>query len=153
MDLKGGFGKDGKLPWSYAEDMKHFRDITTGHACVMGKNTYFDIMTHTNNRMSVLPNRRCYVLSSSLRHLPNATVVRSLTEIPEDEIYVIGGERLYNLALQTATKIHLTTVDHTYDCDRFIDMKYITENFKVSKTVDTVSPDLTIQVLERLHAA
>ena len=36
-------GKEGKLPWHYSADLKHFKQTTTGNAVVMGSNTWRSI--------------------------------------------------------------------------------------------------------------
>ena len=33
-------GKSGKLPWHLPADLKHFKDLTTGHTILMGKRTF-----------------------------------------------------------------------------------------------------------------
>jgi len=49
-------GNKNTLPWHYSEDLKHFKNLTTGHTIVMGSNTYFSIG-------KPLPNRRNIVLT------------------------------------------------------------------------------------------
>lgn len=87
VDELGGFGKDGKIPWHLHEDLKRFKDTTTGQVCIMGKNTYLDIRNRRpivptvnpvpspDEKISteisttvedLLPNRKCYVISKSL---------------------------------------------------------------------------------------
>ena len=51
-------GKGNKLPWHLPADMKHFKDLTTGHAIVMGKRTFESLPK------GPLPNRRNVVLTS-----------------------------------------------------------------------------------------
>ena len=60
----GGFGKDGKIPWSIPEDLDHFKEITTGHICVMGRRTYTDMLAmrlgagKPAENFTLLPDRR-----------------------------------------------------------------------------------------------
>lgn len=42
-DVTGGFGKDGEIPWNISEDKIHFKEITNGGICIMGRRTYEDI--------------------------------------------------------------------------------------------------------------
>ena len=44
VDIRGGFGKGGKIPWHFPEDFKHFKDTTMGGICIMGRRTYDDIL-------------------------------------------------------------------------------------------------------------
>ena len=51
-------GKDNQLLWHLKEDMKFFREQTTGKTIVMGRNTF-------NSFKKPLPNRHHIVLSRS----------------------------------------------------------------------------------------
>lgn len=44
VDCEGGFGKEGKIPWFLPEDFEHFKNMTTGHVCVMGRRTYEEML-------------------------------------------------------------------------------------------------------------
>ena len=48
-------GKDGELIWHLPNDLKFFREITTGHTIIMGKKTF-------NSLPKMLPNRTHVVL-------------------------------------------------------------------------------------------
>ena len=50
VDKYGGFGKDGKIPWSFPADMKHFREVTAGGVCVMGRVTHHDMVEMAHER-------------------------------------------------------------------------------------------------------
>lgn len=129
VDEVGGFGKDGKIPWNSKEDLKHFKDVTTGHSCVMGRKTYEDLLAnHTKNKdeiKDILPKRRSYVITSDAEfQAPGATVVSSLREAVQscgehERVFVLGGERLFIEALSWADTIHMTIMDGDYQCDRF----------------------------------
>ena len=42
-DLDGWIGKDNTLPWHVPADMRHFKQVTTGHPIIMGRRTYESI--------------------------------------------------------------------------------------------------------------
>jgi dihydrofolate reductase len=50
VDDAGGFGKDGKIPWHFPEDFKRFKEITKDSVCVMGRNTYEDMLEMVKSR-------------------------------------------------------------------------------------------------------
>jgi dihydrofolate reductase/thymidylate synthase len=60
IDINKGIAKDGKIPWHYPEDLKFFKELTTGHVVIMGRKTYESI-GHP------LPNRINIVISSELK--------------------------------------------------------------------------------------
>ena len=90
VDETGGFGKDGKIPWNFPEDLKHFQSITKGSTCIMGRKTYQDMLEMVVERKrkkspkekiikidSILPGRECFVVSRTLKNVQGATVVVS----------------------------------------------------------------------------
>ena len=50
VDKYGGFGKNGKIPWKFPADMKHFREVTTGGICIMGRVTHQDMVEMAHAR-------------------------------------------------------------------------------------------------------
>ncbi|MEZ5345624.1 MAG: dihydrofolate reductase [Pyrinomonadaceae bacterium] len=89
-------GKNGKLPWHYSADLKFFRKTTTGHAVLMGANTWRSIGKR-------LPNRLNIILSGSLEadDLPGVLIAKSKEEVTEIskylgcDLFVIGGSKTY----------------------------------------------------------
>jgi dihydrofolate reductase len=131
VDEHGGFAKDKKIPWKVPEDLKHFKEVTMGGVCIMGRNTYEDtarMLKHTSNE-PLLPGRESYVItrmSGANFPFPGATaapnirsVVQSLAHDDKREIFVIGGERMFIEALAWANKVYLTIIHGDYTCDQF----------------------------------
>lgn len=112
-------GKDGKIPWHYPEDMKHFRRVTLDHAVIMGRATYDSIG-------KPLPKRRNIVLTrnASLR-IEGCDVVSSLADAlrlareHDSEPRVIGGGEIYAAALPMATRLFLTYLDVEHEGDAY----------------------------------
>lgn len=151
VDSRGGFAKDGRIPWHYKEDFIHFKNTTMNNACVMGKNTYNEIneLLGEAAKVSVLPGRKCYVISTTLTELPNATVIKGLDEINDDPVFVIGGAQLYKDALRVADTVYLTTISKDFECDVFFDTEYMKHNFHLDSYIYSTHEDLTITVLRR----
>lgn len=145
VDRAGGFGKEGKIPWHFSEDLKHFKKTTEGGICIMGRKTYEDMLEMVKARQkkkrkvtSILPKRECIVLTRQEGYeAEGATVANSLvdavTGLEEGDnrpIYVIGGEKLFIEALPFVHVIHLTLVDDYYECDRFFPLQYLMQKFQ-----------------------
>ncbi len=116
IDENGLIGKRNGLPWKLPADLKHFKDLTTGHIVIMGRKTYESIG-------KPLPNRTNIVISRNL-NIPGCTTVKSLEEataaVPDDqEIFVMGGAEIYKQFLPFTQKIYLTRVYHKFDGDIF----------------------------------
>ena len=72
-DQRGAIGKDNSLLWRLPNDMRHFRELTTGHTVVMGRRT-FESLPH-----GALPNRRNMVLTTEWgAHFNNCLVYNTL---------------------------------------------------------------------------
>lgn len=150
IDEEGGFGKDGHIPWYHKEDFDFFRKMTTyRNVVVMGRNTYDEINKKKlkGSDVAVLPGRECYVVSTTLSELPNATVVRSVDQVPHESFFVIGGKRLYDEALKFVDTAFITEVEGTHDCDVFFDTITLKRDFAM---VDCeVAGPLTFKVYAR----
>jgi len=143
VDQYGGIAKDKTIPWRFPEDMKWFQNHTKGHKCVMGCHTYEEINTILDEKAkdSVLPDRECFVVSSTLADLPNAKVIKSLTEIEKhlvaderETVFVIGGERLFREALALANTVYMTIINDGYNCDQHFPVTFVTEHFTEEHT-------------------
>ena len=111
VDKKWGIGKDNDL-FSIPEDMKFFRETTKGKVVVMGANT---LRSFPNG--NPLKNRINIVLSTSIER-DDCIVVKSLDKLleeikkhPEDEVFLIGGGRLYKTLLPYCKEALVTKVD------------------------------------------
>jgi dihydrofolate reductase len=151
VDSKGGFAKDNKIPWHYREDFRFFKETTMGRVCVMGRNTYTEINEKLGDtaKESVLPGRKCYVVSETLDSLPNATVIRNLNGVVEPEFFVIGGHTLFNKALEIASTVYLTHISKDYQCDMFFNLRYLTDCFSIVETRPGLTEDLTFITYKR----
>ncbi len=103
-------GFENKLIFWLPNDLKHFKQLTTGHTIVMGRHTYESLPK------GALPNRRNVVLSTTVSELPSCEVFPTLDEAlnscqPDEEVYIIGGARVYQQAMERADRLCLTEVD------------------------------------------
>lgn len=102
-------GKNNDLIWHFKEDMKFFKDTTMGHTVVMGRKTFESLP-------KALPGRKNIVISSNAEYqAQGATVVTSVEEALQiadnEEVFVIGGGKIYAEFLPYADKLYLTEID------------------------------------------
>lgn len=105
-------GHGNRLIYWLPNDLKRFKELTTGHTIIMGSNTFRSLPK------GALPNRRNIVLSRKEKSFPGCETFSSLEEAlanctNEDIVYIIGGETLYKAALPIADILCLTEVDDT----------------------------------------
>lgn len=121
VDQNWGIGYKGELLQSIPEDMKFFKQMTTGNVVIMGRGTYDSLPGK-----GPLKNRTNIVLSTSLAD-DRVTVCRSYDELFEElgkhdseELFVIGGESVYNSLLPYCTEAYVTKIKNTYPADKFL---------------------------------
>ncbi|MBQ8152768.1 MAG: dihydrofolate reductase [Prevotella sp.] len=105
-------GFENKLLYWLPNDLKRFKALTTGHTIIMGRNTFESLPK------GALPNRRNVVLSRTTKELPGCEVYPTLKDAlqsckPEEDIYIIGGARVYEQAIKFADRLCLTEIDDT----------------------------------------
>ena len=110
-DKNMAIGYQNKLLFWLPNDLKRFKELTTGNTIVMGRNTFLSLPK------GALPNRRNIVLSTRKdASFPGAETYASLEEAikgcKEDEkIYIIGGASVYKQALPLADVLCITEID------------------------------------------
>lgn len=103
-------GYQNRLLYHIKSDLTRFRELTTGHAIIMGRKTYESLPN------GALPHRRNIIVSSSMKEMegcevyPNLDAALKAAESPQ-EIFIIGGESIYRQSLHVARKLYLTVVD------------------------------------------
>lgn len=139
-DNNWAIGKNGDLLARLPEDMKRFREITTGHTVVMGRKTYESFPKRP------LPNRVNCVISRTQKSIEGAEVFGSVEEFlqyaksVEDEIFVIGGGEIYRQLLPYCDKAYITRVYESFEGDTFftdIDALPEWEAVKSSEIIET----------------
>jgi dihydrofolate reductase len=109
QSTSGVIGRDGGIPWRLPEDQARFKELTMGHAVVMGRLTWESLPT----KVRPLPGRRNVVITRQAEYVADgAEVVTTLEDaLTGDESWVIGGEQIYALALPIATRCEVTEVE------------------------------------------
>ncbi|MEX0722873.1 MAG: dihydrofolate reductase [Gracilimonas sp.] len=109
-------GKDGGLPWRYPEDLKHFKRTTLGKTIIMGRGVFEEL-----NEIP-LPGRKNIVLSTT-QNYDNVDTYSSLedalSEVDEEEVFIIGGGVLYRETIDIADKLIITEIHNEYEGDTF----------------------------------
>lgn len=113
-------GKDNKLPWHLPEDLRHFKEVTSGHPVIMGRKTFESIGR-------LLPKRHNIVVSRDSSYVvEGATMAHSLEQALEiaknydqNEIFIIGGGQIFKQSLPLADRLYLTIVHTEIEGDAF----------------------------------
>ncbi|WP_027339272.1 dihydrofolate reductase [Halonatronum saccharophilum] len=118
-DKGGVIGKGNKMPWDIKGDLRYFKEVTTAHPIIMGRKTYQSIG-------KALPGRKNFILTRDKSvEIEGCIVFNSLDEAldfiksVDDEVFIIGGAKIYSLFLPWANKLYITKIDHSFVGDTF----------------------------------
>jgi dihydrofolate reductase len=116
MDRNRLIGSNNQLPWHLPADLAHFKQVTMGKPIIMGRKTYESIGRP-------LPGRTNIVLTRSADYRAEGVLMAHTLEqaldcvSEEDEVMIIGGSTIYELALPRADRLYLTYVESTCEGD------------------------------------
>ncbi len=126
-DKNWAIGYQNSLLVRCPSDQKRFREITTGKVVVMGRRTLesFPQKQPLKNRTNIiLTTDKKY--SDYAQHHKDCIVVSSMEMLfevlkpyPSQDIYIIGGERVYKELLPYCSKAYVTRIDYAYQADAF----------------------------------
>lgn len=142
-------GKAGKLPWHYPADLKHFKQTTTGHAIVMGSNTWRSIGKPLSNRLNIVLSRRAQLDSdNNLIFLRNETEAADLAKFLKGDLYVIGGAHIYEAFAPLIDSWLVTEIPETVEnADVFMPADYL-EPFQLADAKE-LDGGLVVKTYER----
>jgi dihydrofolate reductase len=114
-------GEDGKMPWKLPAESAYFRETTKGHPVITGRKNYEAMGRPLPDRLNIVITRQ------DEYRVPNGViVVHSLDEalaLPQvqtaDEVFIIGGQQIYDEAMPKINKLYLTVIHTQIDGDTF----------------------------------
>ena len=119
-DKHWAIGKDGDLLWHLPEDMKFFREKTTGHVVVMGRKTLdsFPGGKPLKNRVNLVLSRD-KSFSREGAEIVHSTeeAIECLKQYEPDEIFIIGGGHIYREFLPYCDTAYVTRVEEAFEAD------------------------------------
>jgi dihydrofolate reductase len=109
-------GNDNKIPWHIPDDLKMFKQLTTGNVVIMGRRTFESIG-------KPLPNRHNIIISNTMPPVAGAEIyscfddgIRRAKEL-DRKIFCIGGEKIYKKAIEVANFMYISWINDNYDGD------------------------------------
>ena len=112
-------GWNNSLPWHLPEDLRHFREITSGKAVLMGRKTWESLP----GKFRPLPHRVNLVLTrradwSAEGALTAHSIDDALAKLSQhSEVFVIGGAEIYEQCLPYAARLVLTEIEASLQGD------------------------------------
>ena len=148
MDTNRVIGINNRIPWHIPEEMRYFKETTMGHGVIMGRKTFESIGR-------ALPGRQNIVLSTNRKlSLPGCQVAHSLAKglaccKDQKKVFIIGGETLYQEAMEQVDTILLTTIHKEYEGDTLFPAIPAKHFQLLSKKQMGTEPLFTLQTYQR----
>lgn len=113
VDKHNAIGRDNNLPWHLPEDLKFFKRTTMGKPVVMGRKTFESLGKPLPNRLNIVLSRQENItLPEHVLHYQDIdTAIRYLKEQGHDEIFIIGGGKIFTETLPIIEQLYITEVD------------------------------------------
>jgi dihydrofolate reductase len=109
-------GRNGRTPWNLPEDLRRFRELTMGHALIMGRRTFESIGRSLPGRKNIVVTRQTDFVAAGCQTAASLEDAIRLAE-HETEVFICGGGELYRQALPMASMIYLTVIEGNFEGD------------------------------------
>lgn len=111
-------GNGKTLPWEIPTDMKYFMATTRGHHVIMGRTSFEDIGTPLADRTNIIVTRQTDYSAEGAFVVHSIEEALLLAEVRgEQEVFIIGGEKIFTQGLEKADKLYITWIDAEFDGD------------------------------------
>ncbi len=133
MSLNGVIGRNNRLPWRLPDEYGYFRKKVRGRPVIMGRKTLDAMARPLKHSLNI-------VLTRSEKEVPGCVCVPTFSDalriaedegkfVPNDEVFVIGGAQIYELAMCQSVRLYRTVVDAEIEGDTFFP-EYDTSQWK-----------------------
>ena len=118
VDRNWGIGKDGEQLIYIPEDLKRFKNFTTGNAIILGRKTMYTFpgSKPLKNRRNMILSRNPDFKAEGGEVYPDLDSLMAQVTDP-DNTYVVGGAMVYNTMIGQCDKAYITKIDAEYPAD------------------------------------
>ena len=109
MGRNRAIGLAGRMPWHVPAELQHFKRVTMGKSIVMGRKTWQAIGRPLPGRQNIVISRNPAFLARFVEMV--GSLEEALNVAESDEVMIIGGGQVYELAMPQAQRMVLTLID------------------------------------------
>ena len=114
----GVIGHRNQMPWHLPEDLRRFKQLTLGHAVIMGRRTFESIGWPLAGRNNIVVTRSPDWTRAGC-HAAHSLAAALATVREREDAFVIGGAQIYSLALPIASRLYMTEIERDFEGDAF----------------------------------
>lgn len=156
MGEKNEIGFENQLLWHLPKDLKHFKDITSGHPIIMGRKTYESIGKPLPNRTNIVVSRKKDWFEEGILIVGSIKEALKFAKKIDEEVFVIGGGNIYEQTMDLVDKLEVTLVKADLQADTFfpkIDQKIWKKTNEICHEKDEKNGyDFCFQTFERIKS-
>lgn len=119
MGKNRAIGKDNQLLWHLPNDLKHFKEMTSGHPIVMGRKTYESIGKPLPNRTNIVISRQKEWFEEGILIVGSIKEALKFAQKIDPDVFVVGGGHIYEQTIAEADRLEVTWVDAEIEADTF----------------------------------
>lgn len=154
MGEKNEIGFENQLLWHLPKDLKHFKEITSGHPVIMGRKTYESIGKPLPNRTNIVVSRKIDWFEEGILIVGSIKEAVKFAKKIDEEIFIIGGGKIYEQTMDVVDKLEVTLVKADLEADTFfpkIDPKIWKKTDEICHEKDAKNQyDFCFQTFERI---
>ena len=130
VEKNQGIGFNGSMPWPHLKgDMSWFKKLTTDHIVVMGSTTWKSLPKPLPNRINVVISKNIHEGADYCFDNINYVIDVCREQYSEKEIFIIGGQSIYDQFMDIVDCFYVTEIDADYTCDKFFNLDYVRSHF------------------------
>ncbi|HCA07995.1 dihydrofolate reductase [Chryseobacterium sp.] len=119
MGEKNEIGFENKLLWHLPKDLKHFKDMTSGHPIIMGRKTYESIGKPLPNRTNIVISRKKNWFEEGILIVGSIKEAVKFAKKIDENVFIIGGGNIYEQTMEMVDKLEVTLVKADLQADTF----------------------------------
>ena len=119
MGEKNEIGSGNQLLWHLPKDLKHFKDLTSGHPIIMGRKTYESIGKALPNRTNIVVSRKKNWFQEGVLIVGSIKEAVKFAKKIDENIFIIGGGNVYEQTMDIADRLEVTLVKANLEADTY----------------------------------
>ena len=147
-------GADNQLLWHLSKDLKHFKELTSGHPIIMGRKTYESIGKPLPNRTNIVISRKNDWFEEGILIVGSIKEALKFAKKIDENVFIIGGGTIYEQTIDLADQLEVTLVDAELKADTFFpkidEEKWLKTNETTHQKDEKNQFDFSFQTFERI---
>lgn len=112
-------GADNQLLWHLPKDLKHFKELTSGHPVIMGRKTFESIGKPLPNRTNIVISKKKDWFQEGILIVGSIKEAVKFARKIDEDIFIIGGGTIYEQTIDLCDRLEVTQVDAELKADVF----------------------------------